>query len=393
MKFSTSIRAAVVCALAFGGCVCDRHTPDGGFVLDAVAPSPVVAGVRAKVALKGAGFRVSVRSDLGAKTVTSDSISASAGPADLQSPVLRDDGLIDAVVPDTLEPGVWPVSLSIGGTAAGGTPALEVVAPIELALHAPADLASGESGALVLDVSSRAPTQVHVSLESQGVAPDGLAGISGLSLLSSLEADQTISLTASLDSLRSAAGGDTSIDVAVRWTLGPQTGVVHESAPLRALGQPALSASLDAPTEIEAGADVPFSAALTGPSSMAMGNVSAAFSAGGAAALANDPSTSGFALAAGAGMPFQGSLHGVSAGVTSLRFVARATAERGDAPPPLELSRDVIVRAGPLPVLASLSLPGQVEVGVPAVLHLQARNDGDVALTGAHVTVSATDGL
>ena len=136
MKFSTSIRAAVVCALAFGGCVCGRHTPDGGFVLDAVAPSPVVAGVRAKVALKGAGFRVSVRSDLGAKTVTSDSISASAGPADLQSPVLRDDGLIDAVVPDTLEPGVWPVSLSIGGTAAGGTPALEVVAPIELALHA-----------------------------------------------------------------------------------------------------------------------------------------------------------------------------------------------------------------------------------------------------------------
>src|SRR5207302_561548 len=82
---------------------------------------------------------------------------------------------------------------------------------------------------------------------------------------------------------------------------------------------------------------------------------------GGAPALATDPSTSGFALAAGAGMPFQGSLHGVSAGVTSLRFVARATAERGDAPPPLELSRDVIVRAGPLPVLASLSLPGQVE--------------------------------
>src|SRR5438067_12838309 len=111
-------RRAALCAVAFGGCVCGRGTPEGGLSIDAVDPGMVVAGVAVPVQVRGSGFHLAVTADLGAKAATSESIVLLAGDIPLQAPVLRGDGLIEATLPDTLAPGVYPVKLSLGSREA-----------------------------------------------------------------------------------------------------------------------------------------------------------------------------------------------------------------------------------------------------------------------------------
>src|SRR2546423_7727596 len=103
------VRSAAICAVAFGGCVCSHSASQDDIAIAAVDPGLVVAGVPVPVQVRGHGFRLKVVADLGARAATSESIALLAGAAPLHDPVLRDDGLIEATLPDTLAPGVYPI--------------------------------------------------------------------------------------------------------------------------------------------------------------------------------------------------------------------------------------------------------------------------------------------
>ncbi|TMA33557.1 MAG: hypothetical protein E6J88_00720 [Deltaproteobacteria bacterium] len=372
--------------------MCGRTAPQIGPSLAAVEPGTVVAGVRTPIALHGSGFRVAVTADLGEKTASAEPIAAIAGTTPLETPVLRDDGLVEAVLPGSLEPGLYRVGLSLGTRQAGGDVAVEVVAPVEVGLQAPADLAAGDEREFSLQISSRAPSDVQLALDSAQVTPAQAAAVNGLSLPASLAPEQPLTLSARIASLRPLADTSATLEVAVRWTVGSVSGVARASAPLRAMGRPQLSVLLQAPAEIEAGDEQSFSATISAPAQMALTGLAAAFTAGGALDLATDPSLSGAGLPAGGTLQLKGSIRGASAGPGSLSLQVSASAERGDAPLPVSVARPISVRQGPLPLLADLSLPGVVEVGVPATGHVVIRNDGDAVLAGARLSLTATQG-
>src|SRR6266851_6722316 len=164
MRRAAAARAALLAAVALGGC--DWSHSGGGLSLDRVEPAIAVAGVRAPVLLHGTGFTAAVVTDLGKKTAAAAALSVRIGPAQLSNPVLRADGVIEATLPDTLAAGVYEVSVALGARQAFRSAALEVVPPIEVAIGAPTDLAFGEKRPFSLQVTSRAPSDVMLALDS-----------------------------------------------------------------------------------------------------------------------------------------------------------------------------------------------------------------------------------
>src|SRR5438874_955049 len=134
---------AMIAGMALGGCVCGHVRSKDQLSLDTVEPSVAIAGVRTPLLLRGNGFRPGVVTDVDDKDATAEPLSLRIGETEIGNPVLRADGAIEAMLPDTLAPGVYEVSISLGLRHAGGA-ALQIVAPIEVTLEAPADLASGE---------------------------------------------------------------------------------------------------------------------------------------------------------------------------------------------------------------------------------------------------------
>jgi hypothetical protein len=381
----------LLAAVALGGCVCGHLPSQGQLSLDSVEPSLVVAGVRTKLLLRGSGFRAAVVTDLDGKRSTADSLSVRVGAAQLAAALLRPDGVIETTLPDTLAPGRYQVSLALGPRQAVLVSALEVVAPVEVALVAPRDLASGEERQFSLEVTSRAVSEVGLALASIGVSPQGAATVGGLSL-PALVSGQPVQVFGKVSSMHPAATVDATLVVTIGWSLGPLSGTVDASAALRAFGPPQMSGSFNAPAQIELGDQQAISAQLVAPAEVNIGHVDARVTAGGGAALAATLSVSGGTLPAGGTLTLNGSVQGASAGPGFLQLDATASAERGDPLAPLSLRRALTVRRGPAPALSTLSLPGLVEVGVPLSVEIKARNDGDVDLTGALLTLSVAQG-
>jgi len=134
----------MIAGVALGGCVCGHLRSKDQLSLDKVEPSVAVAGVRTPLLLRGNGFRPGVVTDVDDKDATAESLSLRIGGTEIANPVLRADGAIEATLPDTVAPGVYEVSISLGPRHAGGA-ALQVVAPIEVTLQAPADLSRGDA--------------------------------------------------------------------------------------------------------------------------------------------------------------------------------------------------------------------------------------------------------
>ena len=382
---------ALLATLALGGCVCGHVASQDHFSLDAVEPPVVVAGVRTPVLLRGHGFRPTVVTDLDGKNATAELLSMRIGPTEIAKPVLRADGAIEATLPDTLAPGLYEVSISLGSRQARGA-GLEVVAPIEVALDAPNDLASGEERPFSLLVTSRASSDVMLSLDSLAVLPDGSARAGDFVLPVLLGSQEPAKVFGTLTSQHSAMTTDAALAVSVHWSLGPLSGSVDASANLRALGAPRMTASIDGPAEIEIGDQRPISARLVAPPEVDLGHVNVEVTAGGGVGLTANLSTSGATLAAGDALSLRGSLQGISAGPGWLELDGTSVAQRGDPPSPISLRRALTVRGGPAPALSQLWLPGIVEVGVPTTVAIDVSNDGDVDLTSAQLTISATDG-
>ncbi len=223
------------------------------------------------------------------------------------------------------------------------------------------------------------------------MSPPGAATVGGLSLPALVDG-QPVQVFGKVSSMRPAATVDATLAVTIRWSLGTLSGTVDASAALRALDAPQMSASFNAPAQIELGDQQAFSAQLVAPAAVNIGHVDAQVTAGGGAALAATVSVSGDTLAAGSSLTLNGSVQGASPGPGWLQLDATGSSDRGDSPAPLSLRRALTVRSGPAPALSTLSLPGLVEVGVPLSVQIQARNDGDVDLTGAQLTLSAAQG-
>jgi hypothetical protein len=380
---------AVLIAVALG-CTYG-HVSHSLLALDAVEPASAVAGVAVAIRLHGRGFRPVVVADLGGKGAASDPLSARVGDAVIADAVLRADDLIEGTLPNTLAPGTYPVSVSLGDRQAEGTATITVLAPIDVALSAPADLASGEERQFSLQITSRAPASVKLAVDAASVAPGGAAGVSGLSLPASV-GPEPVAASGKLTSLRPAAAIDAALALGVRWTLGPVSGVVSASATLRAFGPPRATGALNAPAEIELGDERAISAQLAAPAELGLGQIAVRLSAGGAASIGTNFSLSGGTLAAGGTLPLQGTVRGAAIGAGSVAMNTSANAARGDPPAPLSFRQDLVVRQGPAPALSALSLPGIVEVGLPFPVQIGARNDGDVGMPGVRITVSAAQG-
>src|SRR2546428_3554959 len=153
-----------------------------------------------------------------------------------------------------------------------------------------------------------------------------------------------------------------------------------------------MTATIDAPAEIEAGDQRPLSARLWAPASVELAHVNLQVTAGGGAALASSLSVSGATIGAGSALSLPGAVQGVTAGPGWLQLDATAVAQRGDAPAPVSQRYALAIRSGPAPALSVPSLPAIVEVGVPLTVTVDARNDGDVDLADAQLAVAATDG-
>ncbi len=383
--------AALLAAVALGGCVCGHLPSQGQLSIDSVQPFLTVAGVHTQLLLRGRGFRAAVVTDLDGRGSSADSLSVRVGTVQLAAAVLRADGVIEATLPDTLAPGLYQVSLALGQRQAVLDSGLEVVAPVEVALVAPKDLASGEERQFSLEVTSRAASEVGLAVASVSVSPQGAATVGGLSL-PALVGGQPVQVFGKLSSMRPTATVDATLAVTIRWSLGPLSGTVDTSANLRAFGLPQMSASFNAPAQIELGDQQAFSAQLVAPAEVNIGHVDARVTAGGGSALAATLSVSGGTLPAGGALTLSGSVQGASPGPGWLQLDATASADRGDSPAPFSLRRALTVLKGPAPALSTLSLPGVVEVGVPLSVDIVARNDGDVDLNGAQLTLSATQG-
>ena len=195
--------------------------------------------------IHGSGFRLELVTTLDGKA-SPDPFSVRVGALPLTTAVLRDSGLIEATLPDQLAPGVYPVTVSIGSRQAVLEGGVQVLAPIGLALQAPANLGSGQGQPFGLSVSSRATTPVRISLESAGLTPAGAAAMSALLLPSALQPEETVPVVGTLTSLRPAQGVNVRLAVAVGWSLGPLSGVVEASAPVVLEARAALSLSLSA---------------------------------------------------------------------------------------------------------------------------------------------------
>src|SRR5229473_3477122 len=250
---ATVARAALLAAVALGGC--DWSHSGGGLSLDRVEPAIAVAGVRAPVLLHGTGF-TAVVTDLGKKTAAAAALSVRIGPAQLSNPVLRADGVIEATLPDTLAPGVYEVSVALGARQAFRSAALEVVPPIEVAIGAPTDLAFGEKRPFSLQVTSRAPSDVMLALDSMGVSPAGSAAALGVVLPALVAPQAPVNVFGELTSMNPAAAVNAALAISVRWSLGPLSGTVDASAGLRVLGPAPAMLSLTAsatPAKVSAG--------------------------------------------------------------------------------------------------------------------------------------------
>src|SRR5207248_3223160 len=133
--------------------------------LAAVEPGTVVAGVRTPIALHGSGFRVAVTADLGEKTASAEPIAAIAGTTPLETPVLRDDGLVEAVLPGSLEPGLYRVGLSVRWTVGSVSGVARASAPLRamgrpqlsVLLQAPAEIEAGDEQSFSATISAPAP--------------------------------------------------------------------------------------------------------------------------------------------------------------------------------------------------------------------------------------------
>src|SRR5229473_3446623 len=254
MRRAAAARAALLASVALGGCVCSRA--GGGLSLDRVEPAIAVAGVRAPVLLHGTGFTAAVVTNLGEKTATAAALSVRIGPAQLSNPVLRADGVIEATLPDTLAPGVYEVSVALGARQAFRSAALEVVPPIEVAIGAPTDLAFGEKRPFSLQVTSRAPSDVMLALDSMGVSPAGSATAFGVVLPALVGPQAPVKVFGELTSMNPASAVNAVLAISVRWSLGPLSGTVDASAGLRLLGLAPAMLSLTAsatPAKVSAG--------------------------------------------------------------------------------------------------------------------------------------------
>jgi len=241
-------------------------------------------------------------------------------------------------------------------------------------------------------VTSRAPSDVVLALDSLGMWPDGFAAADGLMVPALVGPQEPVKVFGRLTSRHPAATEDAGIAVSVRWSLGPLTGSVDASANLRAFGTPGMTASIDGPAGIELGDQRPISARLVAPD-VDLGHVNLEVTAGGSAGLTANLSISGATLAAGSALSLAGSMQGVTTGPGWLQLDGTAVAQRGDPPSPVSVRRVLTVRGGPAPALSGLWLPGIVEVGVPVTVSIDVRNDGDVDLTSAQLDISATDGM
>ena len=208
------LRPAMIAGVALGGCVCGHLRSKDQLSLDKVEPSVAIAGVCTPLLLRGNGFRPGVVTDVDDKDATAEPLSLRIGETEIGNPVLRADGAIEAMLPDTLAPGVYEVSISLGLRHAGGA-ALQIVAPIEVTLEAPADLASGEERTFSLAVASRAPSDVMLALDRIGVWPHGSATASGLVLPVLVGPQEPVKVFGNLISERPAAEADTELAVSV----------------------------------------------------------------------------------------------------------------------------------------------------------------------------------
>src|SRR2546428_3013492 len=157
----------MIAGMALGGCVCGHVRSKDQLSLDTVEPSVAIAGVRTPLLLRGNGFRPGVVTDVDDKDATAEPLSLRIGETEIGNPVLRADGAIEAMLPDTLAPGVYEVSISLGQRQAAGA-ALPIVAPIEGALEAPGGLASGGERPFSVAGSSRAPPGALLLLDRLG---------------------------------------------------------------------------------------------------------------------------------------------------------------------------------------------------------------------------------
>jgi hypothetical protein len=228
--------------------------------------------------------------------------------------VLRPDGAIEATLPDTLPPGVYDLSIVLGRRQTIVGAAVQVVPPIEVTLSVPGDLASGEQRPFSFEVTSRAPSDVVLALDSLGMWPAGFAAASGLTVPVLVGPQGPVKVFGNLISMHPAATEAAGLAVSVRWSLGPLTGTVDASASLRAFGTPGMTASIDGPAEIEVGDQRPISARLVAPPDVDLGHVNVDVTAGGSAGLTANLSVSGATLAAGSALSLGGSMQGVTVG-------------------------------------------------------------------------------
>ncbi len=312
--FARRSRPALLAAVALGGCVCTHvGSQDQGLSLNAVEPSFAVAGVKTPLLLRGDGFRPRVVTNLDGRDATAEALTVRVGPSELADAALRPDGTIEATLPDTLPPGVYEISIGLGPRQTILGAAVQVVAPIEVTLSAPGDLASGEERPFSLEVTSRAPSDVVLALDSLGMWPDGFAAADGLTLPVLVGPQEPVKVFGRLTSMHPAATLDAGLAVSVRWSLGPLSGSVDASANLRAFGTPGMTASIDGPAEIELGDQRPISARLVAPD-VDLAHVNVEVTAGGSAGLTANLSISGATLAAGSVLSLAGSMQGITAG-------------------------------------------------------------------------------
>src|SRR5216683_1278121 len=391
MRRAAAARAALLAAVALGGC--DWSHSGGGLSLARVQPAIAPAAVRAPVLLHGTGFTAAVVTDLGKKTAAAAALSVRIGPAQLSNPVLRADGVIEATLPDTLAAGVYEVSVALGARQAFRSAALEVVPPIEVAIGAPTDLAFGEKRPFSLQVTSRAPSDVMLALDSMGVSPAGSATAFGVVLPALVGPQAPVKVFGELTSMNPAAAVNAVLAISVRWSLGPLSGTVDASAGLRVLGPAPAMLSLTAsatPAKVSAGLQrVSLALSLSNAGGAAVRldalpdpTLSATGSAAATVASA-PPSTAGTLLAGGASATYTWQYDVSGSGALSFSASASgvdANSATALAPGPAAAGPVTVQQPAKFSLSASLNL-STLSAGLQQLqLTLQATNSGGAGI-------------
>jgi hypothetical protein len=220
-------------------------------VITAVEPGTGIAGVAIDLTIRGSGFTLPFRTDLGGSSPGPIELTAAIGSVALEGVRLDPAGAVTGTLPPTLPPGLYGVTLRFpDGRAATLAAAYRAEPPIEATLAVdPAELAQGTQAGVTLTVTSHAGADVELVPGSAAAMPAGALAVAlALAALpASLAPGASATVGGTLQGLAWPTGADGEVTATVGWKLAELTDAVAAQATVHLLGPGRLVVDATAP--------------------------------------------------------------------------------------------------------------------------------------------------